>query len=1136
MIDVDMQVHEGSCETVLSDSSVSDTEEVTGPRRNGKNDLPNQTAFKLPEISAKDLEFACGKTLPALTKDETHEQQDKLIHDSKVILRKAKKILKENPQFALEGRISEWKDEIGHLLQDAVPKTQIGVLGNTGVGKSSLLNALLDEASILPTSGSRGCTAAVVELRYNDRLCQETKGKAVPVYSGVVEFMRLEDWRAELKHLVTEVCTHEKTLYVRPPDPGTAPDTHAAWSKIDQVYGKGTLSRFPPGSDYKTVYEQLAKHPRIVRLLTPGSHVKNRDAESSFNTVVVHEGEVVPGTPEAKALMKGRHALGPRLVRQMNGWGKAFRRRINDYVYRDGNGEKPQTWPLIRKVVLNGPWPALSTGACLVDLPGVRDANAARAKVAEKYLKNCNLVWIVAPIKRAVDDATAKELLGEEFKRRLLMDGQYGNVSFVCTQTDDCETSEIMRDHSDVAQTVPGRMERMNQLRSDITDAQGTLCELEARGMELEDQNASQRSQLRKVKKTLKRVLSRRPREEAAVRIQSWCRSLLARRTEEKQIQEDDICDHETVCHCDSDDDNQSDTVRFMKEGGGEEEEYEYMPSAEFDAWVVERKLEIEHLRQDLNVSTKCLNEWKTDDAPKIPQYKATISHLQKLLKPICARVRNEYSTKQLQDDFRSGLEDLIRGAAPEEQAESTSSSSSSAAPSPSAPNPLPKDFKMDVFCISANDYLKLQGIKSTSDGPPATFTKADQTNIPALNAFVHRTTARIRQNTTLKLVKSVSQFVDRMKLYSSDTNCNISGALCKKMFEEEMSRLEDRFTGPLNAFIKTIGDKVKRVLEPALNKGASDGQKEALNIVDSWGSKSRRSAQNRSPQRNGLYWATYFAVVRRDGVFASKSAGPVNFNEELCSPVENAFSVSWQQTMDAAIATGLALCSKRMIGESITSSKAVIASFRRKGMAKDRLFAIENAAQDAVMTSCQEEFDKIMTFATDRQKDLNRALLPEVQERMMPGYSNARNTQGGAGRFDRIKREVRKHTEQILQSLFKDSTISLLKQIADLVGLIEKQIRLAFQSIKKALESVYAVSWENETNMLSPEVLEAMLACRTKLIPTFTQLRTEMDSIFDAAGIKRDEPELTLTGVRGVDDRLKEAETKGEVMDLCSD
>lgn len=50
----------------------------------------------------------------------------------------------------------------------------------------------------------------------------------------------------------------------------------------------------------------------------------------------------------------------------------------------------------------------LSSGAVVVDLPGVRDANAARGAVAEKYMKSCNAVWIVADITRAVDNRTAK--------------------------------------------------------------------------------------------------------------------------------------------------------------------------------------------------------------------------------------------------------------------------------------------------------------------------------------------------------------------------------------------------------------------------------------------------------------------------------------------------------------------------------------------------------------------------------------------------------------------------------------------------------------------------------------------------------------------------------------------------------
>ena len=51
----------------------------------------------------------------------------------------------------------------------AMPKTIVAVLGDTGCGKSSLMNAVLDHTDILPTSGVQACTATVVEVSQNTK-------------------------------------------------------------------------------------------------------------------------------------------------------------------------------------------------------------------------------------------------------------------------------------------------------------------------------------------------------------------------------------------------------------------------------------------------------------------------------------------------------------------------------------------------------------------------------------------------------------------------------------------------------------------------------------------------------------------------------------------------------------------------------------------------------------------------------------------------------------------------------------------------------------------------------------------------------------------------------------------------------
>jgi len=66
---------------------------------------------------------------------------------------------------------------------------------------------------------------------------------------------------------------------------------------------------------------------------------------------------------------------------------------------------------------------ALSGGVVLVDLPGVHDANAARAAIADSYIQKCTRLWVVAQIGRASDDSAAKKYISGQLERQLQMDG-----------------------------------------------------------------------------------------------------------------------------------------------------------------------------------------------------------------------------------------------------------------------------------------------------------------------------------------------------------------------------------------------------------------------------------------------------------------------------------------------------------------------------------------------------------------------------------------------------------------------------------------------------------------------------------------------------------------------------------------
>ncbi len=79
---------------------------------------------------------------------------------------------------------------------------KVGVLGKTGAGKSSLMNALLDKR-ILPTNGFQACTAVPIEVSYNG--FDDPKRR----YVAEIEFETQEHWTRELKICFRDILDPE---------------------------------------------------------------------------------------------------------------------------------------------------------------------------------------------------------------------------------------------------------------------------------------------------------------------------------------------------------------------------------------------------------------------------------------------------------------------------------------------------------------------------------------------------------------------------------------------------------------------------------------------------------------------------------------------------------------------------------------------------------------------------------------------------------------------------------------------------------------------------------------------------------------------------------------------------------------
>ncbi|KAJ9292426.1 hypothetical protein DTO271G3_8781 [Paecilomyces variotii] len=869
-----------------------------------------------------------------------------------------------------------WEGEITKVL-NTTDKTKfvIGIIGTTGAGKSSLINALVDEERLVPTNCLRACTAVATEVSYNDGASK---------YKARIEFIQRDAWEKELRILFQDLSDSSGDVV-------HDSEVAMALDKIKAVYPSLSREEILASS-----VEKLLNDPKLTE---------------TFGTTLIFEEE----NP------------------------KKFYERLKSYVdskekrrgkKKEGQKDEPEWWPLIRVVKIYVKANALSTGAVIVDLPGVQDSNTARVAVAEEYMKKCSAHWVVAPITRAVDDAIAKKLLGDNMKRQLAMDSAFESITFICTKTDDVSTTEA---HESLDLQLSGLIEESEAKRKERDS-------LESEIEELQTVAESVTTDLTEISEKLvawqELLATSRDGEEVYPPIE-FSSPLKRKRgrgdTPETKRQEINDSDDELAMSDDGGDAGEETELNQITEAPER-----LRPLTESD---VSSKIEELKNRRDELVS-------KRDDlVQRIKEKERALKDaflseeaIQGRINIECIRARNEYSKGAIRRDFATGLKELD-----DEHLEALD-------PDNFDPEVQTRDYEklarnLPVFCVSSRGYQKVSG-RLRRDSLIPGFTNPADTEIPQLQKHCRLLADTARKSTCLNVLRAISQLLQSLNLWALQTE---STEVSDKKRIELQSELEHQFVAfekALAALTAALFDEQRNTFErhvfQRLRHSALRGRSKAMAVVHRWNAP---HADRDGQMIPGYRWNTYKAICRRSGVLQGVYR-KLDWNQELCDPMLRDLLPSWQRAFQSKL--------PEQLSRAVSGSENLLQGFHNSLMDGNE---VVTGHYRTILTTQNENYRRSLGVLflsaaqsfKDLQRRVSREFTPTIAEAMESAYEQC-SEERGVGSLQRMRRIMEVKTENARNYMFDDSAEkaaeSLLREVKSIQDKITNRIKALLENI----------------------------------------------------------------------------------------
>ncbi|KAK9781876.1 putative Dynamin N-terminal domain-containing protein [Seiridium cardinale] len=882
--------------------------------------------------------------------------------------------------------------------------TLIGVVGNTGSGKSSVINAILDEEMLVPTNCMRACTAVITEMSYNH------SDNPAALYRAEVEFISTDDWKRELMQLYDDLVDSNGEVVRDSSNSET--EAGVAWAKIKAVYPQETKDTLT-----KTNAAALVNAPD-VRMVLGSTRIITEATSQAF--YVKMQKFIDSQEKDRKQKKKGE--------------------------------KKPmEFWPLIKVVRVFTKADALSTGAVIVDLPGVHDSNAARAAVADKYLEKCTGLWIVAPITRAVDDKTAQNMLGQSFKLQLKYDDKYSHVTFICSKTDDILIAEAVKSLG-LEDKIAECQSNIDRTKSELVVKKLAIAETVERTQELQAKAGEIQEKIDHWQELADRFDENDPACSPSA-IPQKRKNPTRQATNRKKIEVSLAALEAGYPSSESDEDEEVLVQDNIEEGDPEQE-----------ALSKERiQSELERLRSEkaqLQVAIQEFSDkFKAESKPYRRQIKE-LANFEACLKSMCIQGRNKYSTNAIQHDFARGIKEMDQEIAMRENDELFD------------PEHDIRDYEqvatsLPVFCVSSRAYQKNKG-RLEKDEAIRGFRTLEETGIPQLQAYAKQLTEDGRASNAKKFLEEFGNVLNSLNLWVKD-----HGA-------ETLNRAAD-------LIVKECYDILTKHLYDKFDESIVEAAQAAVATVEKW---------FESKSSGGIPWNTYVATCRRDGSFHGK-AGHRNFNEELISPLKQALVHSWERVFARRIPQAL--------DKFPAASKEFLEKFHEnvKGRIQEKTsFTSVNMLMLSLRGHISDIARVVQSFRqqmTALHREASREFTPTIAKAMAEAYRSSL-AETGHGSFRRMKVAMVEYVTTNRYSMFREATKCVRSKLDSICSELEYELLAKINGVITAMDSEY------KHVIIGKDLAQVLKVARDEISETLSQV----EALFEVHNI-REEPVIVV-------------------------